>query len=121
MKAVVYERYGPPEVLRLAEVERPVPEEDEVLVKVLATTVTRTDCGLRSAEYFISRFVTGLLRPKRKILGIELAGTVEAIGPAVREFEVGDEVFGVRQGAHAEYVCVREGGAVAHKPAGTSF
>jgi NADPH:quinone reductase-like Zn-dependent oxidoreductase len=118
MKAVVHDRYGPPEVLRIEDVDRPVPEKDQVLVKVHATTVTRTDTGLRSAEYFISRFVTGLLRPRNPIPGTEFAGVVEAVGPAVTEFEVGDEVFGVKSGAHAEFVCVRESGPVAHKPAG---
>jgi len=121
MRAVVHDRYGPPEVLRLDEVERPVPKEDEVLVQVHATTVTRSDTGLRSAEYWFSRVFTGLLRPKRKIAGTELAGVVEAAGAAVTEFEVGDEVFGVRGGANAEYVCVREDGVLAHKPAGMSF
>jgi NADPH:quinone reductase-like Zn-dependent oxidoreductase len=121
MRAVVYERYGPPDVLRLEDVELLVPKEDQVLVKVHATTVTRTDTGLRSAEYFISRLFTGLVRPKRKILGLELAGEVEAIGAAVTEFEVGDRVFGVRSGAHAELVCVPEGGAIAHMPAGMTF
>lgn len=121
MRAVVHDRYGPPEVLRLEEVERPLPEDDEILVKVHATTVTRSDCGLRSAEYWFTRVFTGLLRPKRRIAGMELAGVVEAVGTAVREFEVGDEVFGIKGGANAEYVCVREGGVVAHKPAGMSF
>jgi len=121
MRAVVHDKYGPPDVLRIEEVERPVPKEDEVLVKIHATTVTRSDCGLRSAEYWFARVFTGLLRPKRKIAGLELAGVVEAVGTAVREFEVGDEVFGVSGGANAEYVCVREGGVVAHKPAGMSF
>jgi len=121
MRAVVHDRYGPPEVLRLAEVERPVPDDDQVLVRIHTTTVTRTDCGLRSAEYFISRCFTGLLRPKQKTLGIELAGVVEEVGGSVTEFEVGDEVFGVKTGAHAEYVCVRESGAIAHKPAGVTF
>ncbi len=121
MRAVVHDRYGPPEVLRLAQVERPVPKDDEVLVRVLATTVNRTDCGLRSAELFISRFFTGLLRPKQKILGMELAGVVEAVGAAVGTFEVGDEVFGIRSGANAEYLCVRESGVLAHKPAGMTF
>jgi NADPH:quinone reductase-like Zn-dependent oxidoreductase len=122
MKAVVYDRYGPPDVLRLEEVERPVPEVDQVLVKIHATTVNRTDCGLRSAKPFITRFVTGLLRPKRKILGMELAGVVEAVGSAVTEFEVGDHVFGVKgSGAHAEFVCMRESGPLAHMPAGSTF
>lgn len=121
MRAVVHDRYGPPEVLRLDEVERPVPRDDEVLVRVHATTVTRTDCGLRSAEYFFSRALTGLLRPKRKIAGMELAGTVEEMGAAVTGFAVGDEVFGIRGGANAEYVCVREDGVLARKPAGLTF
>ena len=121
MRAIVHDRYGPPDVLRLEEVERPEPKEGEVLVRIRATTVNRTDAGLRSAEIFLSRFVTGLLRPKQRILGLEFAGEVEAVGPAVTEFELGDEVFGVRTGAHADYVCVRESGALAHKPAGMSF
>src|SRR5262245_38421264 len=121
MRAVLHDRYGPPEVLRVAEVERPVPNEDEVLVRVHATTVTRTDTGLRSAEFFISRFVTGLRRPRQQISGIELAGEVEAVGRSVSELAVGDRVFGVRSGAHAEYVCVGEQGSLAPMPAGLSF
>jgi NADPH:quinone reductase-like Zn-dependent oxidoreductase len=122
MRAVVHDRYGPPDVLRLEEVERPVPKEDEVLVKIHATTVTRTDCGLRSAELFITRFFTGLRRPKRKILGMELAGEVEAVGAAVTGFEVGDPVFGVTgSGAHAEFVCMGESAPLTHKPTGMSF
>jgi NADPH:quinone reductase-like Zn-dependent oxidoreductase len=121
MRAVVYDRYGPPDVLRLEELERPVPKEDEVLVRVHASTVNRSDTGLRSAEYFITRFFTGLLRPKRTIVGNELAGEVEAVGTAVTEFEVGDRVFGMRSGANAEFVCVRESGVLAHKPADMAF
>ena len=121
MRAAVYDRYGPPDVLRVADVERPVPAADEVLVRIHASTVTRTDCGFRSAEVFVSRFFTGLHRPKRKILGLEFAGEVEAVGAAATEFDVGDRVFGVGAGAHAEFVSVREGGALAHMPAGTTF
>jgi NADPH:quinone reductase-like Zn-dependent oxidoreductase len=122
MRAVIHDKYGPPEVLRLEEVEQPVPKDDEVLVKIHATTVNRTDCGLRSAELFITRFFTGLLRPKRKILGMELAGEIEAVGAAVTEFQVGDDVFGViASGTNAEYVCVPETAPLAHKPAGMSF
>jgi len=121
LRAVVYDRYGPPEVLRLEEVDRPVPKHDEVLVRVHASTVTRTDCGLRSAEYVITRFFTGLLRPKRSVAGIELAGKVEEVGTAVTEFEVGDRVFGIRSGANADFACVRESGALAHMPAGMTF
>jgi NADPH:quinone reductase-like Zn-dependent oxidoreductase len=124
MRAVVYDRYGPPEVLRLQEVDRPVPRDDEVLINVHATTVNRTDTGLRSAEYFISRFLTGLLRPKRRIPGTELAGEVVAVGPAVTEFEVGDHVFGVSArtaGAHAEFISLPEKAPLAHMPTGMTF
>ena len=121
MRAVVYDRYGPPDVLRVEDVERPIPGADDVLVRTHASTVTRTDCGLRSAEFFVSRFFTGLHRPKRKILGLEFAGEVDAVGAAVTEFGVGDRVFGVAAGAHAEFVCVRESGALAQMPAGTTF
>lgn len=121
MRAVVHDRYGAPDVLRLEEVDQPEPNDDQVLVRVHATTVNRTDCGFRKAEPFFSRVFTGLRRPKRRTLGSELAGEVEAVGAAVSEFEVGDEVFGLRAGAHAEYVCVRESGALAHKPTGMTF
>jgi len=122
MRAVVYDKYGPPEVLHLAEVPKPVPGDDEVLVKVHATTVTRTDTGLRSAEFFISRFFTGIVRPKQKILGFEFAGVVEAIGPAVTHFKVGDEVFGAREyGAWAEFISVKEGASLAIRPVGLTF
>lgn len=121
MKAVVFDRYGPPDVLRIEEIERPVPKDDEVLVRVHASSVTRTDAGLRSAEIFISRFFTGLLRPKHGTVGMELAGIVQAAGSRVTEFAPGDRVFGIRQGANAEYVCVREDGVLAHMPAGMTF
>ena len=122
MRAVVHDRYGPPEVLRLADVERPVPEADEVLVRIHATTVTRTDCGWRRAEPFFSRVFTGLRNPKHEILGMELAGEVEAVGSAVSEFAVGDHVFGVKSfGTNAEFACIRETGALAHMPADLTF
>jgi NADPH:quinone reductase-like Zn-dependent oxidoreductase len=122
MRAVVHDRYGPPEVLRLEEVERPVPGDDQVLIKVHATTVNRSDCGWRGANPFFSRFFTGIRRPKRRILGSEVAGEVEAVGAAVSSFQVGDHVFGVGgSGAYAEFVCRREGGPLAPKPAGMSF
>ena len=121
MRAVVHDRYGPPDVLRVEEVERPVPKEDEILVRIQATTVNRSDCGWRAPHPFFSRFFTGLLRPRRPILGSELAGVVEAVGSGVTSFEVGDEVFGIKAGAHAEYVCAREGAALAQKPANMSF
>jgi NADPH:quinone reductase-like Zn-dependent oxidoreductase len=124
MRAVVFERYGPPDVLRLEDIERPAPRDDEVLVKIHATTVTRSDCAVRAARPFISRFFTGLRRPKRKVLGSEVAGGVEAVGAAVSEFAVGDDVFGIsawKFGAHAEFICMRESGPLAHKPVGMSF
>ena len=125
MRAVVFDRYGPPDVLRLEDVERPVPKEDEVLIKIHATTVTRTDTGLRSGKPFISRFFTGLRRAKLRILGTELAGEIEAVGAAVSEFVVGDHVFGstsaFRFGTHAEFICLPESSPLALKPAGMSF
>ena len=121
MRAVVQDRYGPPEVLRVAEVERPVPKEDEVLVRVHASTVTRSDTGLRSAEYPFSRLFTGIRRPKRTIVGMEFAGRVEDVGAAVSEFRIGDEVFGVEGGANAEYVTVGESGVIAQKPTGLTY
>ena len=122
MKAVVHDRYGPPEVLRLEEVERPVPRDDEVLVRVRATTVCRSDCGWRSGKPFFSRFFTGVRRPKRRIIGTEFAGEVAAVGGAVTEFRVGDRVFGASVfGAHAEFVRVRESSAIAHVPEGLTF
>ncbi len=121
MKAVVHDRYGPPEVLRVDEVERPVPADDEVLVRVRATTVTQTDCHMRRARPLFWRFMLGLRRPRRRILGLEFAGVVEEIGPSVTQFEVGDRVFGLRSGAHAEYVCVRESRLVARMPDRMTF
>jgi NADPH:quinone reductase-like Zn-dependent oxidoreductase len=124
MRAVVYTRYGPPDVLRLAKVERPVPRHDEVLVRVRATTVTRTDCGFRQPRPFFVRLFSGLRRPRRPILGTELAGEVEEVGSSVTRFAPGDRVFGVnadRFGAHAELVSVRQDGPLATMPAGTAF
>ncbi len=125
MRAVVFDRYGAPDVLRLEDVEQPVPKEHEVLVKMHATTVTRSDCAVRAGKPFISRFFTGLRRPKQRILGTELAGEVEAVGAAVHEFGVGDHVFGTtstfRFGTHAEFICMQESAPLAHKPAGMSF
>jgi len=122
MKAVVNDRYGPPEVQRIEDVERPTPGEDQVLVRIHATTVTRTDCGVRAAHPWFVRFFTGLRRPKQRILGMEFAGEVEAVGPAVTEFAPGDRVFGIKgAGAHAELAVVRESAALAHMPDGMTF
>ena len=125
MRAVVYDRYGPPDVLCVAEVERPTPSDDEVLIKICATTVNRSDCGFRAPHPWFARFFgLGLLRPKRRILGSELAGVVEAAGASVREFAVGDRVFGINPwnlGAHAEFICMRGSAPLAVIPAGMPF
>lgn len=124
MKAAVNTKYGPPEVVRLAEIEKPVPKANEVLIKVHATTVNRTDCGFRSAEYFISRFFSGLFNPKNKTLGNEFAGEIESIGPAVKMFRTGDKVFGYNDtsfGAHAEFMIMPETGTITAMPEGLSF
>jgi len=124
MKAAVRTRYGPPGVVRVAEVEKPAPGNDEVLVKIHATTVNRTDCGIRAAKPFFYRLFIGLLRPRRTVLGTEFAGEVEAVGSGVTSFEVGDRVFGFsgdRFGAHAEYMVIPEDGMLATMPAGLTY
>jgi len=122
MRAVVHDRYGPPEVLRVAEVDRPVPNEDEVLVDVYASTVTRGDTmGVRSVEYRFTRLFTGVRRPRTTTLGTEFAGRVDAVGAGVTEFQIGDEVCGVKSGSNAEYVTVREDGVIVQKPTGLTY
>ena len=131
MRAVVYDRYGPPDVLRIEDVERPVPKQDEVLVKIRAVAVTRADCATREANRrsglvvsLVSRLISGLRRPKQRILGTELAGEVDAAGTSVDQFAVGDQVFGTsgfRFGAYAEFICMRQSARIAHKPAGMTF
>jgi NADPH:quinone reductase-like Zn-dependent oxidoreductase len=118
----VHDRYGPPEVLRVDEVERPAPGDDEVLVRVHASTVTRGDAiGVAHREYRFVRLATGIRRPRRTTFGSEFAGAVEEVGAAVTDFRPGDEVFGISAGANAEYVAVAESGVVAPRPAGLSF
>ena len=123
MKVVIHERYGPPEeVLRVGEVERPVPKDDEVLVRVHASTVTRGDAiGVRSTDYRFARVFTGIRRPRQTTCGSEFAGRVEEVGTAVTKFSVGDDVFGVKGGANAEYVTVRESGVIGSKPTGLTY
>ncbi len=124
MKAAVYKKYGPPEVVKLEEVEKPTPRSNEVLVKVYAATVNRTDCGFRSAEYFVSRFFSGLFKPKYRILGNEFAGIIEAIGKDVKLLHAGDKVFGYNDtkfGAHAEYLTIAETDAITTIPDGVTF
>lgn len=124
MKAIIHTKYGPPEVARLMEVPRPVPKEEEVLVKVYASTVNRTDSGFRSAEYFVSRFWSGLFRPKYQTLGCEFAGVVEEVGKNVTHFKVGDKVFGFDDetfGGHAEYLVIHQNKAIVGMPDHLSF
>ena len=110
MKAIVYTKYGTPDVLELKEVEKPFPKDDEVLVKVYAASINDWDWGLLQGD-FINRMLNGFLKPKRKILGSDIAGRIEAIGKNVRKFKPGDEVYGDLSGTwggFAEYVCARE-------------
>lgn len=119
MKASVHTKYGPPEVAQLTEVDKPVPKANEVLIKVIASTVNRTDCGFRSAEYFISRFWSGLLKPNHTILGCEFSGVVEELGKNVNTFKKGDKVFGYNDktwGGHGEYLTINENEAITHSP-----
>jgi len=124
MRAVVNTRYGSPDVIQIKDVPRPEPGAGEVLVRVHATTVNRTDCGMLRARPFVVRLFFGLFRPKHTILGLEFAGEVEAVGAGVQRVAPGDRVFGMspsHYGAHAEYLCVPEQGAIAHMPEGLAY
>ena len=122
MKAIVYTKYGGPEVLQIKEIEKPYPKDDEVLIKVYAVSINDWDWGLLHGD-FINRLINGLLKPKKKILGSDIAGRIEAVGKNVKQFKTGDEVYGDLSGhwgGFAEYICAREK-ALALKPAGMSF
>jgi len=129
MRAAVYERYGPPEVVEVREVAKPVPQDGEVLIKIHATTVTSGDWRARSLDLpagfgFVGRLVFGISKPRQPILGTELAGEIEALGAGVTNFQIGDEVFafpGASLGCHAEYRSVRASGPVVKKPSNLSF
>ena len=124
MKAAVYSKYGPPEVVKIMQVDKPVPKDDEVLIKVMASTVNRTDSGFRSAQYFISRFFSGLFVPKYQILGNEFSGIIEAVGKNVSAFQIGDKVFGyndIKFGSHAEYMTMAEHEAITTLPVNFNF
>ncbi len=125
MKAAVYRRYGPPEVVQIEDVEKPAPKDNQVLIRIHATTVSAADWRMRRAVPFIVRFWTGFWRPKKiQILGMEFSGRVEAVGGAVTRFGEGDEVFGstgFRFGTHAEYVCLPEDALLATKAHNITF
>ncbi|RPD39760.1 NAD(P)-dependent alcohol dehydrogenase [Chitinophaga barathri] len=124
MKAAIYTRYGPPEVVTIRNINKPSPRHNEILVKVHATTVNRTDCGFRSAQYFVSRLFSGLFAPRNKVLGCEFAGEVMETGASVSAFKAGDRVFGYDDaafGSHAEYKIIPQTGAMAVIPAGMSY
>jgi NADPH:quinone reductase-like Zn-dependent oxidoreductase len=111
MKAIVYTKYGPPEVLQLKEIDKPTPKDDEVLIKVHAVSINDWDWGLLLGTPFINRLINGLLKPKKRILGSDIAGRIEAVGKNAKQFQLGDEVYGDLSGdwgGFAEYVCARE-------------
>jgi len=130
MKAILHTQYGPPDELQLTEVDKPIPKDDEVLIKIHATTVTTSDCNVRNFTFipksflFFARLMFGFKKPNINILGIDLAGEIEAVGKDVKRFKEGDQVFGspgTRFGAHAEYICIPEKKALVIKPTNMTY
>jgi NADPH:quinone reductase-like Zn-dependent oxidoreductase len=130
MKAILHTAYGPPDELQLKEVEKPIPEENEVLIKIHATTVTTSDCNIRNLTFVPKlywlpmRMQFGFSKPKNNILGFDLAGDIEVVGKQVTRFKIGDQIFGTTEpayGAHAEYICLPEDGVLAEKPANMTY
>jgi NADPH:quinone reductase-like Zn-dependent oxidoreductase len=124
MKAITYHHYGSADVLQLEELEKPIPKADEVLIKIKASTVNRTDCGFRNPEFQFIKLISGITAPKAKVLGSEFAGIIEAIGDKVTRYKVGDKVFGLSTytfGTHAEYICKKENNSMAIMPNNYSF
>ncbi len=111
MKAIVYTKYGSPDVLQLKDVAKPIPKDNEVLIRIYATTVNRTDCATIRAKPFFARLLTGIFKPKKQIPGTEFAGNIEGIGKNVKSLKVGDKVFGFDDsgsGSHAQYMTISE-------------
>jgi len=124
MRAIVYTKYGPPNVLQLKEVDKPVPKDNEVLIRVYATSVTAADALMRRGDTFVSRIFLGLRKPRKKIIGSEIAGEIVSVGKNVNRFREGDQVYGFtgfRLGAYAEYTCMSEKGSLAKKPVNLTY
>ena len=130
MKAILHTKYGPPDELQLKEVEKPVPKDNEVLIKIHATTVTTSDCNMRNLTFVPKLFLLpmrmqfGIIKPKNNRLGFDLAGEIEAVGKDVTRFKIGDQVFGTTEpasGAHAEYICLPEDGVLTNKPTNMTY